>query len=421
MQTLELTSSSEPNVEDAFFNQVVVLSQASLILLANAKKNVIYAIHVDYGENPLSTRMDFLAEFSVKMPILSLTATSDCYVDSKHMIQVYCVQTQAIQQYALDLSLCLLPPQDNTGIERELSASRGPDDATSDSLASPVVGIITVSNEHSGSKISLEDSSAPVSGLEAEISQGDDSDALPSVENMVDQSTSMLSVDKVVESGPPDLPEAPPDDTKPDSSDITMIPNLPKFTHLVTPSEILSQAVSETETRFPEVDSSNLLTETTELDVKVIGEAGLTVNEDLDSQREPQIRGLDDRPLSLSSQVTESDIKNPGEEDRNAEKVVSIEDDVEQPTAYPVKDEMQERPNNVSQSGGLTLTLESPSVSKGKKQKIKQSQLSQSSYVPESINEQNNYGVADSGSPLANIQEMLNQVILLLIVILPNS
>ncbi|AQK74416.1 Enhancer of mRNA-decapping protein 4 [Zea mays] len=43
-QTLELVSSLEPRVEEAFFNQVAVLPQASLILLANAKKNAIYAV-----------------------------------------------------------------------------------------------------------------------------------------------------------------------------------------------------------------------------------------------------------------------------------------------------------------------------------------------------------------------------------------
>ena len=51
-QTLELKSSAEPRVEEAFFNQVVALSQAGILLLANAKKNAIYAVHLDYGPNP---------------------------------------------------------------------------------------------------------------------------------------------------------------------------------------------------------------------------------------------------------------------------------------------------------------------------------------------------------------------------------
>ena len=117
-QTLDIKSSSEPKIEDAFFNQVVALPRAGLFLLANAKKNAIYAIHLDYGPNPAATCMDYIAEFTVTMPILSLTGTSDNLPDGEHIVQVYCVQTQAIQQYALDLSQCLPPPLDNMESEK---------------------------------------------------------------------------------------------------------------------------------------------------------------------------------------------------------------------------------------------------------------------------------------------------------------
>ncbi|KAM5552767.1 hypothetical protein ABKV19_025135 [Rosa sericea] len=70
-QTLELKS-----CEDAFFNQVIALSQAGLLLLANAKKNAICAVHLDFGGEPASTRMDYIAKFTVTMPILSFTGTS---------------------------------------------------------------------------------------------------------------------------------------------------------------------------------------------------------------------------------------------------------------------------------------------------------------------------------------------------------
>ena len=117
-QTLELKSSAESQVEEAFFNQIVALSPAGLLLLANAKKNAIYAIHLDYGLNPASTRMDYIAEFTVTMPILSFTGTSEILDRLTHIVQVYCVQTQAIQQYALDLSQCLPPPLDNVVLEK---------------------------------------------------------------------------------------------------------------------------------------------------------------------------------------------------------------------------------------------------------------------------------------------------------------
>ncbi|KAL0915442.1 hypothetical protein M5K25_015860 [Dendrobium thyrsiflorum] len=122
-QTLDLRSSTEPRLEEAFFNQFVVLSRASFILLANAKKNAIYALHVDYGPNPASTRMDYIADFTVTMPILSFTGTSDYISDAEQIVQVYCVQTQAIQQYALDLSQCLPIPVENEVSEKHASAA----------------------------------------------------------------------------------------------------------------------------------------------------------------------------------------------------------------------------------------------------------------------------------------------------------
>ncbi|XP_037495241.1 enhancer of mRNA-decapping protein 4 isoform X2 [Jatropha curcas] len=132
-QTLTLKSSAESSADGAFFNQVVALPRAGLFLLANAKKNAIYAIHIEYGSCPAATRMDYIAEFTVTMPILSLTGTSDVLPNGEHIVQVYCVQTQAIQQYALDLSQCLPPPLENMELEKtESNVSRAFDAANSD-------------------------------------------------------------------------------------------------------------------------------------------------------------------------------------------------------------------------------------------------------------------------------------------------
>nr|CAB3467871.1 unnamed protein product [Digitaria exilis] len=122
-QTLELVSSLEHRSEDAFFNQVAVLPQASLILLANAKKNAIYAVHVEYGQDPASTRLNYIADFTVAMPILSLTGTYEAQPDGEQVVQVYCVQTMAIQQYGLQLSLCLPPTADNTAAGKDPAIS----------------------------------------------------------------------------------------------------------------------------------------------------------------------------------------------------------------------------------------------------------------------------------------------------------
>ncbi|KAH9555736.1 hypothetical protein CY35_08G131600 [Sphagnum magellanicum] len=114
IQTLEFQSSSaEGKLENAFFNQLAVAPQASLILLANAKRNAIYAVHVEFGVGAVPARMNYLAEFSVTFPILSLTVAEE----KEGTVQVYCVQTQAIQQYILDVSQCLPPPNEEYSSE----------------------------------------------------------------------------------------------------------------------------------------------------------------------------------------------------------------------------------------------------------------------------------------------------------------
>ncbi|CAL5043179.1 unnamed protein product [Urochloa decumbens] len=166
-QTLELVSSLENRFEEAFFNQVAVLPQASLILLANAKKNAIYAVHVEYGQDPASTRLDYIADFTVAMPILSLTGTHETQPDDEQVVQVYCVQTMAIQQYGLELSLCLPPTADNFGSGRDPAIShlneRLPEMAALESSKgiSPVDSSIAVSTKPSSDSQGTEPDSAP--------------------------------------------------------------------------------------------------------------------------------------------------------------------------------------------------------------------------------------------------------------------
>ncbi|GLU23980.1 hypothetical protein SLE2022_399540 [Rubroshorea leprosula] len=119
-QTLDLESSADSRVEEAFFNQALALSQAGLVLLANAKKNAIYAVHLEYGSCPAATHMDYISEFTVTMPILSFTGTSD--PPDEHIVKVYCVQIQAIQQYDLELCQCIPPPLENVGLEKSNSS-----------------------------------------------------------------------------------------------------------------------------------------------------------------------------------------------------------------------------------------------------------------------------------------------------------
>ncbi|OEL37990.1 Enhancer of mRNA-decapping protein 4 [Dichanthelium oligosanthes] len=166
-QILELVSSLEHRSEEAFFNQVAVLPQASLILLANAKKNAIYAVHVEYGQDPASTRLDYIADFTVTMPILSLTGTHETQPYAEQVVQVYCVQTMAIQQYGLELSLCLPPTADNTGSGRDPAIShlneRLPEMAALElsTGTTPVDSSIAVSTKPSSDSQGTEANSSP--------------------------------------------------------------------------------------------------------------------------------------------------------------------------------------------------------------------------------------------------------------------
>uniref|UniRef100_J3LGL0 Enhancer of mRNA-decapping protein 4 WD40 repeat region domain-containing protein n=2 Tax=Oryza brachyantha TaxID=4533 RepID=J3LGL0_ORYBR len=295
-QTLELVSSLEPRVEEAFFNQVTVLPHASIILLANAKKNAIYAVHVEYGMDPASTCLDYIADFTVTMPILSLTGTHESQPGNEQVVQVYCVQTMAIQQYGLDLSLCSPPTSDTAGLGRDPSISRVYE--TPLEVVGPESTVLTSFSESysvsSPSKPSTVDQQPTEldpkpSAPPLTYSEGDGSAHLPSASlasNMdpsgsgsslgnreMDQAAFDYAMNKNSE---PDIlkrQDTPmpkdnfvKDDPRDGRSDVTMLPNPHLMfkvggntTHLVTPSEIISGALSSAESsHVPKSDGGKI-------------------------------------------------------------------------------------------------------------------------------------------------------------------
>ncbi|KAL6633640.1 hypothetical protein ACP70R_026311 [Stipagrostis hirtigluma subsp. patula] len=307
-QTLELVSSLEPRVEEAFFNQVAVLPQASLILLANAKKNAIYAVHVEYGPDPASTRLDYIADFTVAMPILSLTGTHESQPDGEQVVQVYCVQTMAIQQYGLELSLCSPPTADTTVFGRDPAISRVYETPLEVSGTDSSTGPSFTDSYSAGapSKPSAADQPAEFdpkpSAPPLTYSEGDGSMHLPSaplVSKMeiagsgplpgnrdIDQSTFEYTANKNVERDALKRQDTPmpmrkdilgKDGPRDGHIDVAMLPN-PRLmfqaggnaTHLVTPSEIISGTLSSAEKndvsksdggKIPDVSSSSRVAE----------------------------------------------------------------------------------------------------------------------------------------------------------------
>ncbi|XP_050236209.1 enhancer of mRNA-decapping protein 4 [Mercurialis annua] len=344
-QTLELKSSAQPQVEEAFFNQVVALSQVGLLLLANAKRNAIYAVHLDYGPNPASTHMDYLSEFTVTMPILSLTGTSDVI---RGQAQIYCVQTHAIQQYTLELCQCLPPLLDNVGLEK------------SDSNILNVEGVSAVDSHGSNfsgvplSCVSVDAATSqdiPSSNLDSKLPaltpSTSDADITcvpssplpntnrgfaevtvasrlesspPSAEQGLNQPVNNYTVDQYMDtihstvSDVPSLGSDSKNDEKEDPQDDNcsvlnppvMFKNPP---HLITPSEILMGVSSNNEEKTEEanmqdsVDSSDA--SNGEMDVKVVGDTKSAQNSEFGFRGEPKIRLPENKAKFFCSQASD--------------------------------------------------------------------------------------------------------------------
>lgn len=107
IQTLEFQSNGRP--EFAFYNnQVAVAPRANLILLANFKRNAIYTVHFDSASASGGPRFDYLTEFAVQMPVISLTEADDGVSENGDgILKIFCLQTHVIQQFTVDMSQCL--------------------------------------------------------------------------------------------------------------------------------------------------------------------------------------------------------------------------------------------------------------------------------------------------------------------------
>ncbi|RWW65349.1 hypothetical protein BHE74_00027345 [Ensete ventricosum] len=511
-QTLDLRSSLESHTEEAFFNQIVVLPQASLIVIANAKKNAIYAVHVDYGPYPSSTRMDYIADFTVAMPILSLTGTHDCLPDGEQLVQVYCVQTQAIQQYALDLLQCLPPPTTSAGLERD-HLSRVVEIRGMEGLAVPEpscgLSVNDFSTENISPKSHLTDSSingapaashavtevstvgtstlelsessfevqpsappAPCADVDAlhvtpvsvpfnmdfagtlpDLKSPEKSEDAPSNGGCeIDQSISECSVDRRVDSFIDSALDVPmtegstlKDESKAGQNGHSMLSN-PRLmfklggnlTHLVTPSEILSGAISSSESShankrsIKEVKAQDMTTcddiESAEVEVKVVAEDKPGLQE-FDSQKVPEDFGAEDKEISLQTSIADfsmenecSTIKGTPEETRPGEDNAISQSKKHLPSTFEAKirDDVKNTTEEVTGSAVMAAS-QSPLAANGKKQIEKSSPRfspSSPSSSPFNYTESFNEPGSSTGVPPADaafseipaLQETVNQV-----------
>ncbi|XP_074562660.1 enhancer of mRNA-decapping protein 4-like [Curcuma longa] len=492
-QTLDLRSSSEPRMEEAFFNQLVVLPQASLIIIANAKKNAIYAVHIDYGLCPASTRMDHIADFTVAMPILSLTVTHDILSEGDIIVQVYCVQTQAIQQYALDLIQCLPPPIANVGLAKDPS-SHVTETSSSEGLPVP-----DISSEHYRSDFVMENASlqtlltdggmdcasaapalvTPDSSETTSVNESSTSNAeikfiappLPDVEadamhvasspvpfnmDITGRSPALKSPEKTSEDAPSYRGHetdqsvfgysVEKDGRNTGHNDISTVFNPPMMfklggnsTHLITPSEILSGAISTSESNnvnkklTEEMKDQDINTgesiKNAEVEVKLVGECK-AVQPETNTQKVAQDFSV--RELSPQTSIAHLEVDNEApsiietsfvEASHSGDDIAIVES--KRTLSATAEEDGRDSIINATEDitePSVTTVSQSLSVVKGKKQKGKQHQtsspLSPSSSLLDSTYSLNEPAVSES-APLVDpastdilaMQEMLSQVV----------
>lgn len=169
LQTITLQASS------GLQNHIALDATSGIVLLANAKATALYALHL----SPARTSFDYAASFSVTMPILSLEAKGPAAgeAQSESPIQVFTVQTQAIQQYSLLAAQCQPASSPPDAVSR--APSQEPSAGLSAVLQAPPQAAVVSESLHpsssllgvSGNGSSLPPVSAPLPPLPAQQPQ----------------------------------------------------------------------------------------------------------------------------------------------------------------------------------------------------------------------------------------------------------
>ncbi len=118
LQTIRFNSPSEVKQNAAF--HFALDATASFLFLAHTQENFVYALHIASPAPPSrkSPRVNTITAFELSFPILSFMVTNHERSGSKHHattsnfmeMQLYCVQTKAIQFYHVNSEQCYLPP-----------------------------------------------------------------------------------------------------------------------------------------------------------------------------------------------------------------------------------------------------------------------------------------------------------------------
>jgi hypothetical protein len=121
-QQLQTVSFQGKHSAGAVFCHVAMQPELQLVVLADAGRKQVYTLHYSLSSKGDSSSngaaataadasFDYAAFFSVQQPILSLSTIPDAGEDAEEQqLLLYCVQTDAIQQYMLNTALCTALP-----------------------------------------------------------------------------------------------------------------------------------------------------------------------------------------------------------------------------------------------------------------------------------------------------------------------
>nr|GEX85857.1 hypothetical protein [Tanacetum cinerariifolium] len=376
-QTLELKSSAEPRIEDAFFNQVIALPQSGLLLLANARKNAIYAVHLDYGPNPETTRMDYIAEFTVTMPILSFTGISDPLPNGDHIVKR--LSSPSAEAETKPVSSLVVKDTDIS------------------SVVSPAVPLSPKLSEK------IYDFRSPSSG----------SDSRHQLNSYDDQTIVEYPANTRLESSHSNFSHAPSLDSE--ENKVAKEDRSVKFmhpTHLVTPAELMATSSCEVNDIAVNTDAQNA-----EVEVKIVGETGISQNGDTAYEVKEQSKSFSSQASALGRDMGRDMVNESNQFEGTVEsKVVDQTSDARGELGDMVTDlsaPVENAVTGILKSGGSALR---------EKKKKKNAQVSGQSSSPSVSNYTDTcdeIGVSSSISSaeailsqIQSMQELLGQVIL---------
>lgn len=101
IQTIQLAGAS---YMDDFFNHVAVTPAYHLVFLADTRNKSLHCLHYDNVEDGVA--FDYITSFPVQLPILSFVSDVEDNSNSEELVLLYCCQTEAVQQYAVEAAGC---------------------------------------------------------------------------------------------------------------------------------------------------------------------------------------------------------------------------------------------------------------------------------------------------------------------------